>query len=74
MPWLKASRIIVVQVDKTLHLESSAQECGATASVALLHSVDDPSLPFFASRRVALTVAHVGYDASHTVAVTNAVS
>ncbi|THH33537.1 hypothetical protein EUX98_g638 [Antrodiella citrinella] len=48
------------EVDKTLYMESSAQECGATASVALLHSLDDPSIPFFASKRVALTVAHVG--------------
>ncbi|KAH8102513.1 phosphatase 2C-like domain-containing protein [Cristinia sonorae] len=48
------------EVDKTLHLESSAQECGATASVVLLQSIDDPAIPFFASKRLSLTVAHVG--------------
>ncbi|KAI0788628.1 phosphatase 2C-like domain-containing protein [Abortiporus biennis] len=48
------------EVDKTLNMEEAAQECGATASVVLLQSLDNPATPFFASKSVALTVAHVG--------------
>ncbi|CAL1695322.1 unnamed protein product [Somion occarium] len=48
------------QVDKALDTEAAAQECGATASVVLLRSLDCPQLPFFGSAKVALTVAHVG--------------
>lgn len=38
-----------------------AQSCGATASVAILHSLDAPATPFFSSKTLALTVAHCGY-------------
>lgn len=38
-----------------------AKTCGATASVALMHSLDVPAKPFFASDTLGLTVAHVGY-------------
>lgn len=48
------------EVDKTLYLDAATQECGSTASVILLHSIDDSMMPFFASTKVALTVAHVG--------------
>ncbi|KAA1468275.1 protein serine/threonine phosphatase 2C [Dentipellis sp. KUC8613] len=48
------------QVDRNLSSEPAARTCGATASVALLHSLDSPSTPFFASQRIALTIAHVG--------------
>ena len=51
MAFLEADRIM------TGH---EAQTCGATASVALLHSLDIPSTPFYAAKRVALTVAHCG--------------
>lgn len=34
--------------------------CGATASVALLHSLDVPAAPFFSAQQIAVTVAHVG--------------
>ena len=33
---------------------------GATASIALLQTLDKPAPPFFAAENVALTVAHVG--------------
>jgi hypothetical protein len=49
------------QIDRQLAIERAAKECGATASVALLHSLDNPVQPFFASERLSLTVAHVGY-------------
>ncbi|CCL99561.1 uncharacterized protein FIBRA_01579 [Fibroporia radiculosa] len=48
------------EVDRTLCIEKAAQECGATASVVLLQSLDNPVNPFFTSKRLALTVAHVG--------------
>ncbi|KZT05883.1 protein serine/threonine phosphatase 2C [Laetiporus sulphureus 93-53] len=48
------------EVDKTLSIEEAAQDCGATASVVLLQSLDNPVNPFFSSERLALTVAHVG--------------
>ena len=44
-----------------LAIEKAAKECGATASVVLLQSLDNPVTPFFMSKRLALTVAHVGY-------------
>lgn len=48
------------EVDKTLSIEKAAHESGATASVVLLQSIDDSGTPFFTSKKVALTVAHVG--------------
>ncbi|KAI6008285.1 phosphatase 2C-like domain-containing protein [Pisolithus orientalis] len=48
------------EVDKLLSIESQAKVCGATASVAILHSIDNPARPFFSSRKLALTVAHCG--------------
>ncbi|KAI0931899.1 hypothetical protein AcW1_000824 [Taiwanofungus camphoratus] len=48
------------EVDRTLSIEKTAKECGATASVVLLHSLDNPATPFFTSSQIALTVAHVG--------------
>jgi len=33
---------------------------GATASIALLQTLDKPAPPYFAAKNVALTVAHVG--------------
>jgi protein phosphatase PTC6 len=47
-----------LSLDRLLSIESEANECGATASVAILHSLD--TLPFFSSRKLILTVAHVG--------------
>lgn len=44
-----------------LAIEQAAKECGATASVVLLQTLDSPVVPFFASKKLALTVAHVGY-------------
>lgn len=49
------------EVDKALQTESVAHECGATASVVLLQSLDSPPPLVFSSQKVALTVAHVGY-------------
>ncbi|KAH6916840.1 phosphatase 2C-like domain-containing protein [Coprinopsis sp. MPI-PUGE-AT-0042] len=48
------------EVDKNLSIDSVAEACGATASVALVHSLDAPATPFFAAKRIALTVAHCG--------------
>jgi protein phosphatase PTC6 len=51
-------------VDKLLGLREDTYTCGATASVALFHSLDSPAQPFYASRKLALTMAHVGYALS----------
>ncbi|KAJ7092607.1 protein serine/threonine phosphatase 2C [Mycena epipterygia] len=48
------------EVDRTLSVDNMAQSCGATASVAILHSLDSPATSFFSSRKLALTVAHCG--------------
>ncbi|KZT30676.1 protein serine/threonine phosphatase 2C [Neolentinus lepideus HHB14362 ss-1] len=48
------------EVDRHLSMDPEAKKSGATASVAILHSLDVPATPFFASERVALTVAHCG--------------
>ncbi|EAU92668.2 hypothetical protein CC1G_01713 [Coprinopsis cinerea okayama7 len=48
------------EVDKNLSVDPVSQTCGATASVALLHSLDAPATPFFAAQKLALTVAHCG--------------
>ncbi|KAF7306816.1 PPM-type phosphatase domain-containing protein [Mycena indigotica] len=47
-------------VDRHLSADGSAQSCGATASVAILHPLDSPPAPFFSSQKLALTVAHCG--------------
>ncbi|KAG2154725.1 phosphatase 2C-like domain-containing protein [Suillus clintonianus] len=46
------------EVDRLLSIESEARTCGATASVAILHSLD--TRPFFSSTKLVLTVAHAG--------------
>ncbi|PIL33780.1 hypothetical protein GSI_04405 [Ganoderma sinense ZZ0214-1] len=46
------------EVDKVMSQEKETKECGATASVILLKSLDN--LGYFQSNRLALTVAHVG--------------
>jgi protein phosphatase PTC6 len=48
------------QVDRTLSEDRDAARSGATASVALLHSLDVPATPFFSAQKLALTVAHCG--------------
>ncbi|KAF8647960.1 hypothetical protein AX16_006492 [Volvariella volvacea WC 439] len=48
------------EVDRHLSSYRFAQTSGATASVAILHSLDAPARPFFASKTLALTVAHCG--------------
>ena len=52
--------IICAQVDRSLSGEKEVRVSGATASIALLQTLDQPAPPFFAAENVALTVAHVG--------------
>ncbi|KAJ7071141.1 phosphatase 2C-like domain-containing protein [Mycena amicta] len=71
-PWTKAAEtapsldletrltLAFFDVDRHLSADGSAQSCGATASVAILHPLDSPASPFFSSRKLALTVAHCG--------------
>ncbi|KAG8940809.1 hypothetical protein FRC00_012777 [Tulasnella sp. 408] len=49
----------IVQADKRISELRESEQCGATASVALLQSLD-PQAPFFATQDLALTVAHCG--------------
>lgn len=48
------------EVDRNLSTDEVFQSCGATASVALLHSLDAPATPFFTAQTLSLTVAHCG--------------
>ncbi|KAF8739338.1 hypothetical protein AX14_009910 [Amanita brunnescens Koide BX004] len=48
------------EIDRHLSSDEMAQSCGATASVAILHSLDSPATPFFSAKTLALTVAHCG--------------
>lgn len=50
----------LLQVDRNLSADNVAQTCGATASVAIVHSLDAPATPFFSAKKLALTVAHCG--------------
>ena len=54
------ARLLLSQVDRNLQAEAAAKVCGSTASIAILHSLDSPSTPFFLAQRIALTIAHVG--------------
>lgn len=49
------------QADKEIltSIEKS-DRCGSTASIALLHSLDSPSQPYWAAKRLAVTIAHCG--------------
>ena len=51
--------------DRNLSIDPAARKCGATASVAILHSLDSPAAPFFSSKKIALTVAHCGWARIH---------
>ncbi|KAJ6574994.1 phosphatase 2C-like domain-containing protein [Mycena capillaripes] len=70
-PWIKGTEtapldlearmtLAFFDVDRHLSADSGAQSCGATASVAILHSLDSPATPFFSSQKLALTIAHCG--------------
>jgi len=48
------------EVDRNLSVDKDAKQCGATASVVILHSLDSPAASFFSSKKLALTVAHCG--------------
>jgi protein phosphatase PTC6 len=47
-------------LDRNLSIDKDAKQCGATASVVILHSLDSPAASFFSSKKLALTVAHCG--------------
>ncbi|KAG7450640.1 protein serine/threonine phosphatase 2C [Guyanagaster necrorhizus] len=48
------------EVDRNMSTDEVAQSCGATASVALLQSIDATATAPFSAKTVALTVAHCG--------------
>lgn len=49
-----------VQADQLLLSREDTRRCGSTASLALLHSLDDPVQPFFVANKISLTTAHLG--------------
>jgi protein phosphatase PTC6 len=49
-----------LQADQTICHDPQIDRSGATATVALMHSLDVPPMPFFASSLLAITIAHVG--------------
>ena len=51
------------QADKNVltgELAEKAQRCGSTASIALLHSLDEPAQPYWASQKLNLIIGHCG--------------
>ena len=37
-----------------------SQRCGATATVALMHSLDEPAQAYWSADKLNLTIAHLG--------------
>lgn len=44
----------------TGEMADKAQRCGSTASIALLHSLDEPAQPYWSSRKLNLIIGHCG--------------
>jgi protein phosphatase PTC6 len=57
------STLAFFTADRQLGVQA-AHKCGATASVVLLHALDCPQPAFFASQKLAITVAHAGWEPS----------
>ncbi|KAK1925770.1 phosphatase 2C-like domain-containing protein [Papiliotrema laurentii] len=55
LAFLEADRDVL-----TGEFAKKAQRCGSTASVVLLHSLDEPAEPYWSSKRLNLTVGHCG--------------
>lgn len=53
LAFLEADKEILTSIEKS-------DRCGSTASIALLHSLDSPSQPYWAAKKLALTIAHCG--------------
>ncbi|KAG8761202.1 hypothetical protein FRC14_006251 [Serendipita sp. 396] len=49
-----------LQADINIAQLPESSECGATASVALIHSLDMPESPFYSAEWLSITVAHCG--------------
>ncbi|KAI5452240.1 Protein phosphatase 2C 6 [Naganishia albida] len=49
-----------LQADQLVLSREDTRRCGSTASVALIHSLDEPVQPFYAAQRVSLMTAHLG--------------
>lgn len=37
-----------------------SKRCGSTASLAFIHSLDEPGRPYFSAEKLSLIVAHLG--------------
>ncbi|OWZ27814.1 PP2Cc protein phosphatase [Cryptococcus neoformans c8] len=53
LAFLEADKEILTSIEKS-------DRCGSTASIALLHSLDSPSQPYWAAKKLAVTIAHCG--------------
>lgn len=60
LPILFYSRIDSPQADKTVLSRGDTKRTGSTASIALLQTLDTPSVPYFYASNVAITIAHCG--------------
>ena len=49
------------QADRTVLTDiKESQRSGSTGTIALLHSLDEPTQPYFAAKKVHLTIGHCG--------------
>ncbi|OXB33816.1 PP2Cc protein phosphatase [Cryptococcus neoformans] len=53
LAFLEADKEILTSIE-------NSDRCGSTASIALLHSLDSPSQPYWAAKKLAVTIAHCG--------------
>ncbi|GHJ86654.1 hypothetical protein NliqN6_3056 [Naganishia liquefaciens] len=49
-----------LQADQLVLSREDTRRCGSTASIALIHSLDDPVQPFYAAQRISMMTAHLG--------------
>lgn len=59
LAWLMVRRMLT-QMDREIQQNEAYGGAGSTASVVLVHSLDKPSAPWFASQYVSLTTIHLG--------------
>ena len=59
---LRSRKVIAnQQADQTVLTEiEESQRSGSTGTIALLHSLDEPAQPYFAAKKLHLTIGHCG--------------
>ncbi|KAI3613315.1 hypothetical protein CBS9595_004148 [Malassezia furfur] len=59
LAWLMVRRALT-QMDREIQQNEAYQGAGSTASVVLVHSLDKPAAPWYASQYISLTTVHLG--------------